>query len=208
MRPVRTHAEATVSESFHRHPRPQQPVRSTCPPKHCHKRRPLNGNRARGTLPAPPPKPSLGAILTAVRLPLTFISLGGCALCFLGQGFHLLGGHAVYLGPDTIQLGTREATKDVARVLSSYNDIIMARVFAHKDVMELAQFSTSPVINGLTDYNHPCQVRARAGRASAFATRERRSSRACVVQLQDAWRRTGAALSLCMRATRPCNRSA
>jgi len=77
-------------------------------------------------------------------------------------GFHLLGGHAVYLGPDTIQLGTREATKDVARVLSSYNDIIMARVFAHKDVMELAQFSTSPVINGLTDYNHPCQILADA----------------------------------------------
>jgi len=74
------------------------------------------------------------------------------------QGFNLLGGHAVYLGPDTIQLGSREETKDIARVLASYNDIIMARVFGHKDVMELAEYSDKPVINGLTDYNHPCQV--------------------------------------------------
>lgn len=48
------------------------------------------------------------------------------------QGFHLLGGHAVYLGPDTIDLGSREETKDIARVLSGYNDIVMARVFAHQ----------------------------------------------------------------------------
>lgn len=47
-------------------------------------------------------------------------------------GFFLLGGHAVYLGPDDIQMGKREETRDVARVLSRYNDIIMARVFAHQ----------------------------------------------------------------------------
>lgn len=47
-------------------------------------------------------------------------------------GFHLLGGHAIYLGPDDIQMGKREETRDVARVLSRYNDIIMARVFAHQ----------------------------------------------------------------------------
>lgn len=47
-------------------------------------------------------------------------------------GFHLLGGHALYLGPDDIQMGKREETRDVARVLSRYNDIIMARVFAHQ----------------------------------------------------------------------------
>lgn len=47
-------------------------------------------------------------------------------------GFHLLGGHALYLGPDDIQMGKREETCDVARVLSGYNDIIMARVFAHQ----------------------------------------------------------------------------
>jgi len=47
-------------------------------------------------------------------------------------GFYLLGGHAVYLGPDDIQLGKREETRDIARVLSSYNDVIMARLFAHQ----------------------------------------------------------------------------
>eukprot|EP00898_Chlorokybus_atmophyticus_P006154 jgi/Chlat1/653/Chrsp103S01057 len=77
-------------------------------------------------------------------------------------GFHLLGGHAVYLGPDDIQIGKREATKDVARVLSGYNDIIMARLFAHQDILDLAQYSKVPVVNGLTDYNHPCQVMADA----------------------------------------------
>lgn len=47
-------------------------------------------------------------------------------------GFSLLGGHAIYLGPDDIQMGKREETRDIARVLSQYNDIIMARVFAHQ----------------------------------------------------------------------------
>lgn len=75
-------------------------------------------------------------------------------------GFHLLGGHAVYLGPNDIGIGKREATKDVARVLSRYNDLIMARLFAHQDLIDLAQYATVPVINGLTDYNHPCQLMA------------------------------------------------
>lgn len=48
------------------------------------------------------------------------------------QGFYRLGGHAIYLGPDTIELGKREATKDIARVISRYNDVIMARLFAHE----------------------------------------------------------------------------
>ncbi|KAK9823522.1 hypothetical protein WJX72_003367 [[Myrmecia] bisecta] len=77
-------------------------------------------------------------------------------------GFFKLGGHALYLGPDTIQFGKREATKDIARVISRYNDIIMARLFAHDDILELAEFSCSPVVNGLTDYNHPCQIMADA----------------------------------------------
>lgn len=75
-------------------------------------------------------------------------------------GFFRLGGHAVYLDPNTIQIGKREPTKDIARVLSGYNDIIMARLFAHEDLLELAEFSKVPVINGLTDYNHPCQIMA------------------------------------------------
>ncbi|GKU85331.1 hypothetical protein SLEP1_g11 [Rubroshorea leprosula] len=77
-------------------------------------------------------------------------------------GFFLLGGHAIYLGPDDIQMGKREETCDVARVLSGYNDIIMARVFAHKDILDLAKYANVPVINGLTDYNHPCQIMADA----------------------------------------------
>ncbi|KAG2452655.1 hypothetical protein HYH02_002888 [Chlamydomonas schloesseri] len=77
-------------------------------------------------------------------------------------GFFRLGGHALYLDPNTIQLGKREPTKDIARVLSGYNDVIMARLFAHADILELAEFSSVPVINGLTDYNHPCQIMADA----------------------------------------------
>eukprot|EP00887_Chlorella_sp_A99_P006068 scaffold22.g6068.t1 len=75
-------------------------------------------------------------------------------------GFFKLGGHALYLGPNDIQLGKREPTKDIARVLSRYNDMIMARLFAHEDILELAEHATCPVINGLTDYNHPVQIMA------------------------------------------------
>lgn len=77
-------------------------------------------------------------------------------------GFYRLGGHAVYLDPNTIQIGKREPTKDIARVLSGYNDAIMARLFGHDDLIELAQYSSVPVVNGLTDYNHPCQIMADA----------------------------------------------
>ncbi|XP_074281494.1 ornithine transcarbamylase, chloroplastic [Silene latifolia] len=77
-------------------------------------------------------------------------------------GFSLLGGHAIYLGPDDIQMGKREETRDIARVLCRYNDIIMARVFAHQDILDLAKYASVPVVNGLTDYNHPCQIMADA----------------------------------------------
>ena len=68
-----------------------------------------------------------------------------------------LGGQALYLSPFEIQLGKRESVPDVARVLSRYVDGIMARVFGHADVLTLAEYSRVPVINGLSDYNHPCQ---------------------------------------------------
>ena len=77
-------------------------------------------------------------------------------------GMYLLGGHAVYLGPNEIGIGKRELAKDVARVLSRYNDVIMARLFAHQDLLDLATHASVPVINGLTDYNHPCQILADA----------------------------------------------
>jgi ornithine carbamoyltransferase len=69
-----------------------------------------------------------------------------------------LGGHALYLSPDEIGLGKRESVADIARVLSGYVDIIMARVFDHQHVLQLAEYSRVPVINGLSDYNHPCQA--------------------------------------------------
>jgi ornithine carbamoyltransferase len=75
-------------------------------------------------------------------------------------GFCRMGGHAVYLAPGDIELGKREPVKDIARVVSRYNDIIMARLFEHAHMTALADYSTVPVINGLTDYNHPCQVMA------------------------------------------------
>ena len=75
-------------------------------------------------------------------------------------GFYRLGGHALYLGPNDIGIGKRESTGDIAQVLSRFNDIIMARLFEHKDILDLAKFSTVPVINGLTDFNHPCQIMA------------------------------------------------
>ncbi len=75
-------------------------------------------------------------------------------------GFFLLGGHAIYLGPSDIEIGKREAVKDIARVVSRYNHMIMARLFAHAHIVEMATYADIPVINGLTDYNHPCQVMA------------------------------------------------
>lgn len=71
-----------------------------------------------------------------------------------------LGGQALYLSPNEIGLGQRESVADVARVLSRYVDGIMARVFAHAHVTELARYSRVPVINGLSDWEHPCQALA------------------------------------------------
>ncbi|MFN8453125.1 MAG: ornithine carbamoyltransferase [Anaerolineae bacterium] len=71
-----------------------------------------------------------------------------------------LGGHALYLSPNEIGLGGRESAPDVARVLSGYVQGIMARVFAHHHILQLAQYSRVPVINGLSDYDHPCQALA------------------------------------------------
>jgi ornithine carbamoyltransferase len=73
-----------------------------------------------------------------------------------------LGGDALYLSPSEIGLGKRESIADVARVISGYVDIIMARVFEHQHVIDLAKWADIPVINGLSDYNHPCQGMADA----------------------------------------------
>ncbi len=73
-------------------------------------------------------------------------------------GAYELGGHALFLSSRDIQIGRGEPIKDTARVLSRYVDGLMIRTFAHADVVELARFASIPVINGLTDLLHPCQV--------------------------------------------------
>lgn len=75
-------------------------------------------------------------------------------------GFSWMGGHAIYLAPQDIGLGKRESAADLAQLFSRYNDMIMARVFNHQDMLDFEKHATVPVINGLTDYNHPCQILA------------------------------------------------
>ncbi|PLT48452.1 Ornithine carbamoyltransferase [Paenibacillus pasadenensis] len=75
-------------------------------------------------------------------------------------GMYQLGGHALFLSGNDLQIGRGEPVSDTAQVLSRYLDGIMIRTFAHRTVIELARNSTIPVINGLTDSEHPCQVMA------------------------------------------------
>ncbi|MBF0594532.1 MAG: ornithine carbamoyltransferase [Candidatus Omnitrophica bacterium] len=75
-------------------------------------------------------------------------------------GIFQLGGNPIYLAPDDISLGKREPTADIAKTLSRYVDGIVARVFSHRDIVDLATCSTVPVINGLSDRSHPCQAMA------------------------------------------------
>ena len=75
-------------------------------------------------------------------------------------GMHQLGGCCTYLGPQEINLGVRETTKDVSLTLSRYLDGVVLRTYAHNDLLEFAKYSTIPVINGLTDLLHPCQALA------------------------------------------------
>lgn len=79
-----------------------------------------------------------------------------------------MGGDALYLSPNEIGLGKRESIADIAHVMSGYVHAMMARVFEHAHVVELAKWSSVPVINGLSDYNHPCQ-----GMADALTIQEK-----------------------------------
>ncbi|MFC6724043.1 ornithine carbamoyltransferase [Halobium palmae] len=75
-------------------------------------------------------------------------------------GMTKLGGHAIFLGPDDIHLGEGEPLKDTSRAVSRYVDVVMARMFDHDDIEELAAYSSVPIVNGLTDDAHPCQTLA------------------------------------------------
>lgn len=75
-------------------------------------------------------------------------------------GMTQLGGHAIYLGPSDISMGKRESVADIARTLSGMADAIMARTFSHAAIAELARRAAVPVINGLSDHQHPCQALA------------------------------------------------
>jgi ornithine carbamoyltransferase len=75
-------------------------------------------------------------------------------------GMTQMSGHAIYLSSNDIQIGRGESIADTARVLSRYADCIMARVFSHSDVENLAKYASVPVINGLSDFSHPCQALA------------------------------------------------
>ena len=86
-------------------------------------------------------------------------------------GMWQLGGYALYLSASDLQLGRGETIGDTAQVLSRYADGIMARVFAHQTILDLVKYSRVPVINGLSDYSHPCQ-----GLADLFTVYEKKGS--------------------------------
>jgi ornithine carbamoyltransferase len=111
----------------------------------------LKSMRARGERPQPLAGRTLGMIFekASTRTRVSF-----------EVGMYELGGHAVYLAPQGSQIGRGEPLRDTARVLGGYCHGIVIRTFGHEIVEELARFSPVPVINGLTDLSHPCQVLA------------------------------------------------
>src|ERR1041385_6363428 len=98
--------------------------------------------------------------LTGKTLAMIFMKASTRTRVSFEAGTFQLGGHALFLSPRDVQLGRGEPIMDTARVLSRYVDGIMIRTFAHQDIEELAKYATVPVINGLTDLVHPCQVLA------------------------------------------------
>ena len=99
-------------------------------------------------------------ILTGKTLAMVFEKPSLRTRVSFSVGMTHLGGTGLLLRDDEVGLGKREAVQDVARVLSGMCDGIMARTFAHQTVLDLAKYATVPVINGLTDYEHPCQAMA------------------------------------------------
>src|SRR5690348_13526192 len=98
--------------------------------------------------------------LTGKTLAMIFMKASTRTRVSFEVGAFQLGGHALFLSPRDVQLGRGEPLRDTARVLSRFVDGIMIRTYGHAEVEELARFATVPVINGLTDLLHPCQILA------------------------------------------------
>jgi len=105
-------------------------------------------------------KAKFAKVLSGKTLALIFQKPSNRTRVSFEVGMYQLGGNSVYLGPDEINLGVRESIEDVAKTLSRYIDGIVLRTFEHKNVLEMAKFASVPVINGLSDFSHPCQALA------------------------------------------------
>jgi ornithine carbamoyltransferase len=99
-------------------------------------------------------------VLESKTLALIFEKPSNRTYVSFAVGMYQLGGNAIYLGPEQIKLRVRESIRDVAKTLSRYVDAIVLRTFAHDNVLEMAKYSSVPVINGLSDLLHPCQALA------------------------------------------------
>jgi ornithine carbamoyltransferase len=105
-------------------------------------------------------KEKFSKVLAGKTLALIFQKPSNRTRVSFSVGTYQLGGNAIYLAPNEINLGVRESVEDVAKTLSRYVDGIVLRTFEHKNVLDLAKFATVPVINGLSDFSHPCQALA------------------------------------------------
>jgi ornithine carbamoyltransferase len=113
-------------------------------------------------------KNAFSSVLKGKTLALIFQKPSNRTRVSFEVGMFQLGGYSVYLRPDEINLGVRESIQDVAKTLSRYIDAVVIRTFEHKNVIELAKYSDKPVINGLSDFSHPCQ-----GLADIFTVKEK-----------------------------------
>ena len=105
-------------------------------------------------------KAKFSAALSGKTLALIFQKPSNRTRVSFAVGMYQLGGYSIYLGPEEINLGVRETIKDVAKTLSRYVDGVVLRTFEHKNVVEMARDASIPVINGLSDFSHPCQALA------------------------------------------------
>ena len=105
-------------------------------------------------------KAEFNRVLSGKTLALIFQKPSNRTRVSFEVGMYQLGGNSIYLAPDEISLGVRESIKDVAKTISRYVDGIVLRTFQHKNALEMARYSTVPVINGLSDLSHPCQALA------------------------------------------------